>query len=276
MNSTKSPQFAIIENGKVNESIAINLSSNAPVNPQLRLNHVSLQSKIGFQPILQDISVEVEPGDRIALVGISGAGKTSLLRLLNRLDSPSTGEIFFEGENYNKIPVVELRKQITLVFSTPKLLGMTVKDAIGYPLKLRGLSKDEINQRLTQWTERLEIPNEWLNRTEVQLSSGQLQKIAIARALVIQPKILLLDEAITGLDVGNQTKILNILQTLAEDKITLIFATHHLDLIQDWANQLWYLSPGKIVQNTPTRQVDWQALKQQFIDAQKQEAQDWE
>ncbi|MEB3278916.1 MAG: ATP-binding cassette domain-containing protein [Lyngbya sp.] len=276
MNSTKSPRFAIIENGKVSESIAISLSSNAPVHPQLRLNQVSLQPKIGFQPILQEISVEVQQSDRIALVGISGAGKTSLLRLLNRLNSPSTGEIFFEGENYNKIPVVELRKQITLVFSTPKLLGMTVKDAISYPLKLRGLSKDEINQRLTQWTERLEIPNEWLNRTEVQLSSGQLQKIAIARALVIQPKILLLDEAITGLDVGNQTKILNILQTLAEDKITLIFATHHLDLIQNWGNRLWYLSQGKIVQDHPTRQVDWQALKQQFIDAQKQEAQDWE
>lgn len=252
------------------------MSSNAPANPQLRLNDVSLLSKIGSQPILQEISVEVRKGDRIALVGISGAGKTSLLRLLNRLNSPSTGEIFFEGKNCTEIPVIRLRQQITLVFSTPKLLGMTVKDAIGYPLKLRGLSNDEINQRLTEWTERLEIPADWFNRTEVQLSSGQLQKIAIARALVIQPKILLLDEAITGLDVGNQRKILNILQTLAEDKITIIFATHQLDLIQDWGNRLWYLSQGKIVQDYPTRQVDWQALKRQFIDAQNREAQDWE
>ena len=252
------------------------MSSHPPQNPQLRLNRVSLHSKIGFQPILQEISAEVHRGDRVALVGISGAGKTSLLRLLNRLSSPSNGEIFFEGKNYREIPAVQLRKEITLVLSTAKLLEMTVKEAISYPLKLRGLSADKINQRLTEWTERLEIPSEWLNRTEVQLSSGQLQKIAIARALVIQPQILLLDEPVGALDIGNQTKILNLLQAVTDPEMTIIFATHQLDYIQDWGNRLWHLSQGKIVQDLSTRGVDWQALKRQFLDAQKQESQDWE
>ncbi len=252
------------------------MSSNPPLNPQLRLTNVSVASKIGFQPILQEISLEVQRGDCIALIGISGAGKTSLLRLLNRLNSPSNGEIFFEEKNYTQIPVVQLRQQITFVLSDVKLLGMTVREAISYPLQLRGLSEDDISQRLTQWTERLEIPSDWLNRTEVQLSTGQRQKIAIARALVIQPQILLLDEPIMALDVANQKKILNILQTLSSDGITVIFATHHLDIIQDWGNRLWYLLQGKLVQDDQTRQVDWQALKQQFTLTQQQEIQEWE
>jgi len=252
------------------------LNSHPSTPPQLRLENVSVASKIGFQPILQEISVEVKTGDRIALVGISGAGKTSLLQLLNRLKSPSNGEIFFQGESYHKIPGVQLRQQITLVLSEAKLLGMTVKEALIYPLKLRGLSETEITQRLTRWTEQLEIPTDWLNRTEVQLSRGQLQKIAIARALMIQPQILLLDEPITALDFVSQTQILKSLQTVVDHSITVILSTHQLDLIQDWGNRLWHLSQGKLVQDNLTQQVNWQALKQQFITAQQQDIQEWE
>lgn len=252
------------------------MSSSRSLNPQIQLKNVSLYSKIGSQIILQDISLEVKSGDHIALVGISGAGKTSLLRLLNRLNSPSKGEILFEGENYTQIPVVQLRQKITLVLSEAKLFGMTVKEAICYPLKLRGLSEAEIRQRLTRWTEQLEIPLDWLNRTEVQLSSGQRQHIAIARALAIQPKVLLLDEPITALDFVSQQKILRTLQTLSDPEITIILATHHVDLISDWGDQLWHLSHGKLIQNTPTQRLQWQALKQQFRQAQQQDAEDWE
>ncbi len=252
------------------------MSSHASFNPQLRLENVSLHPKIGFQPILQEISAEVKTGDRIALVGISGAGKTSLLRLLNRLNSPSNGEIFFQGESYQKIPVVQLRQQITLVLSEAKLLGMTVKEALTYPLKLRGLSEAEITQRLTEWMERLEIPTDWLNRTEMQISTGQKQQIAIARALMIQPQILLLDQPFGALDLANQKKILNQLQTFTGDSTSLILATHQLDHLQNWGNRLWHLSQGKLVQNAPTQQINWQALKQQLITDQHQEAEEWD
>lgn len=256
--------------------IVKNLSSHASFNPQLRLENVSLQSKIGSQPILQEISAEVKTGDRIALVGISGAGKTSLLRLLNRLKSPSNGEIFFQGESYQKIPVVQLRQQITLVLSEAKLLGMSVKEALTYPLKLRGLSEAEITQRLTEWMERLEIPTDWLNRTEMQISTGQKQQIAIARALMIQPQILLLDEPLAALDVARQKNLLKILQQLTDHSTTMILATHQLDLIPNWGNRLWHLSQGKLVQDAPTQQINWQALKQQLITDQHQEAEEWD
>ena len=124
----------------------------------LRLEQVSLYTKLKTQqgyPILQDISFEALQGSRIAIVGPSGAGKTFLLRLINRLSEPSSGKIYLENQEYRQIPVLKLRASIALVAQESKLLGMTVKDALAYPLLLRRLSKQEIQQRLTYWIEKI-------------------------------------------------------------------------------------------------------------------------
>ena len=167
---------------------------------QLQLKQVSLSAAVGSRYLLKDISFQAWTGDRIAIVGQTGAGKTSLLRLLNRLNEPTTGSIYLENQEYRQIPVIQLRQQITLVPQESKLLGMTVREALAYPLILRRLPSAEIQQRLGYWLEQLRIPSDWLGRTEVQLSAGQRQWCAIARALVIQPKILLLDEPTSTLD----------------------------------------------------------------------------
>jgi D-methionine transport system ATP-binding protein len=147
---------------------------------QLQLEQVSLFTSIGAQYLLKDISLEVFKGDRIAIVGPSGAGKTSLLRLLNRLSEPTAGSIYLENQAYRQIPVIQLRQQVTLVLQESKLLGMTVQEALKYPLILRDLPRSQIQQRLAYWMEQLHIPVDWLGKTELQLSVGQRQLVAIA------------------------------------------------------------------------------------------------
>ena len=122
-----------------------NLLKLEQVNLSTRLKSQSHSNLPGY-PILQDISFEVFSGDRIAIVGTAGAGKTSLLRLINRLTESSSGKIYLENQEYHQIPIIKLRQEVTLVHQEFKLLGMTVREALAYPLVLRGLSKQKIQE----------------------------------------------------------------------------------------------------------------------------------
>ncbi|MGL4618869.1 MAG: ATP-binding cassette domain-containing protein, partial [Chroococcidiopsis sp.] len=110
---------------------------------QLRLEGVSLAATIGSQYLLQDISFETFLGDRIAIIGASGAGKTSLLRIVNRLSEPTTGSIYLEEKEYHQISAIQLRQQVMLVMQESKLLGMTVREALQYPLVLRRMPRSQ-------------------------------------------------------------------------------------------------------------------------------------
>lgn len=244
---------------------------------QLRLNKVSLSASVGSQYLLKDIAFEVNKGDRICLIGASGAGKTSLLRMLNRLSEPSMGTIYLEGQDYRSIPVIQLRQQIVLVQQESKLLGMTVKQALAYPLSLRGLETAQIQQRILYWSDQLRIPDEWLERTEVQLSVGQRQTVAIARALVTQPKILLLDEPTSALDAGRASQLLQVLTNLAAaGETTIVMINHQLELAQTFCQRLLYLEHGQLIQDSPnTPDLDWVKLKQNLVQTETKAAEDW-
>lgn len=245
--------------------------------PQLRLEQVSLTTAIGSQFLLQEISFAVAVGDRMAIVGPSGAGKTSLLRMLNRLSQPTAGNIFFNGQEIRQMPVIQLRQQIVLVPQESKLLGMTVQQALEYPLVLRQLPQQTIQQRLLTWMERMHLPEEWLGRPEVQLSLGQRQWVALTRALMIQPPILLLDEPTSALDAGRSNHLINILIELAQQQqITILMVNHQLELAQQFGSSVLHLQQGQLVQNSPMHQVDWSKLKRSLIDAAAQSAEDWE
>jgi D-methionine transport system ATP-binding protein len=243
---------------------------------QLRLDQVSLKTGIGAYYLLQDISFELFQGDRIAMIGPSGAGKTSLLRLLNRLNEPSQGQIYFENQTLQQIPVIQLRQQITLVPQESKLLGMTVQQALTYPLTLRGMARSQIQQRLETWTEQLHIPQDWFDRTEVQLSVGQRQLVAIARALMIQPKVLLLDEPTSALDAGRAANLLKVCMNLAQEhQITVLMVNHQLELAEQFCTRVLYLQQGRLVYALPAKQVNWLELKQNLIQADTQDADEW-
>ncbi|MCU0566261.1 MAG: ATP-binding cassette domain-containing protein [Oculatellaceae cyanobacterium Prado106] len=243
----------------------------------LKLEQVGLKTALGRVDILQDVSFEVERGDRLALLGHSGAGKTSLLRLLNRLSEASQGKIFFDNQNIQQIPPLQLRQQVTLLPQESKLLGMTVQQALSYPLQLRGVPQPKIQQRLTTWTEMLHIPQDWLNRTEVQLSVGQRQWVAIARALIIQPQVLLLDEPTSALDAGRASHLLKILKDLSQaQQMTILMINHQLDLAQSFCTRALQLKRGRLTQDQMAAQMDWVALQQDLQQTELEESQEWD
>lgn len=244
---------------------------------QLRLEGVSLAATIGSQYLLQDISFEALRGDRIAIIGASGAGKTSLLRVMNRLGEPTAGSIYLEDKEYRQIPVIQLRQQVTLVMQESKLLGMTVREALQYPLVLRKMPRSQIQQRLDYWMEQLHIPADWLEKTELQLSVGQKQLVAIARALVIQPKIILLDEPTSALDAGKASHLMEVLIQLANsNQTTILMVNHQLEIAKQFCTRVLFLQAGQLIQNTPnSSQLDWDKLKANLIQTETKAAQEW-
>lgn len=242
----------------------------------LSLKRVSLTTEVGQKQILKDISFEVKAGDRLAIVGPTGSGKTSLLRLLNRLGEPTSGSIHLEGKDYRTLEAIELRRQVTLVLQESKLLGMTGRAAIAYPLQLRGMKPPEISQRLSTWTELLRIPQQWLDRSEVQLSGGQRQAIALCRALVAQPKILLLDEPTSALDAGRASHTIEVLSELASSgQMTIIMANHQLDLARQFSTRVLHLQGGELLQDLPADQIDWERLQETFAAADREALEEW-
>jgi D-methionine transport system ATP-binding protein len=258
----------------------------------LRLEQVNLFAKLKTQlpgnqqgyPILQDISLEVFPGDgsantcgeRIAIVGPSGAGKTSLLRLINRLSEPTSGKIYLENQEYRQIPIIQLRQEVTLVLQESKLLGMTVQQALAYPLVLRGLPKQTIQQRVSDWIEQLHIPSEWLGRSEVQLSAGERQLVGIARALVIQPKILLLDEPTSALDAGTASRVMQVLIQLSQTHQTaILMVNHQLELAQMFCTRLLHLKQGHLLADQKISEINWVNLRESLMQAEAQATEEW-
>ena len=240
----------------------------------LKLEQVSLTSSLDSSYLLHNISFEMCQGDKLAIVGASGAGKTSLLRLLNRLISPTEGNIYFATTPVSEYSPVKLRQQIVLVSQEPKLLGMTVKEALAYPLKLQQLPETQIRQRIETWSKALRIPEAWFYRNELQLSLGQRQLVAIARALVMQPKILLLDEPTSALDIGTATHVLNILNDLGTET-TIAIVTHQLELVEKFASRILYLQQGKLLQDIPATTANWQLIREKILQVEAENAQEW-
>ncbi|WP_036478310.1 ATP-binding cassette domain-containing protein [Myxosarcina sp. GI1] len=250
--------------------------SDRTYNSILLLERVDLKASIGSALLLQDISFAVQPGEKIAVAGASGAGKTSLLRLLNRLNSPNLGKIYFEDVSLAKISPVRLRQQIVLVPQEPKLLGMTVRETLVYPLKLQKLPPATIQQRLDLWQHRLRLPEAWLDKNELQLSQGQRQLVTIARALMMQPKILLLDEPTSALDLGLADRLLNVLNELnRSDRTTIFMVNHQLELMHNFCDRILHLSTGRLTTDITASADAWSKLQQQILQTQRQNTEEW-
>ncbi|MEG4455655.1 ATP-binding cassette domain-containing protein [Microcoleus sp. N9_A1] len=249
--------------------------NNTETIPQLRVEGVSLKTPIASSYLLDNISFDVHKGDRVAIVGPSGAGKTTLLRLLNRLSSPTSGSIYLENRDYRQIPAIELRRQITLIMQESKLLGMSVREALAYPLKLRGVTPSNIAERISGAIAQLHIPQEWLDRTELQLSTGQKQLVAIARGIILEPKILLLDEPTSALDAGKAAHLLEVLTQLTNNQTTILMVNHQLELAEQFSTRVLHLQRGKLLEYSPSHQINWLQLRQNLIQAEAEAEQEW-
>lgn len=229
------------------------------------------------RPLLTDISLSLAAGESITLTGITGAGKSTLLRLLNRLSEPTSGEILLNGADYRSISPVTLRQRVMLVSQTPQLLGLKVREALAYPLRLQSLDGSEIKQRILTVAEQFEIPTDWFDRTQSQLSVGQKQIISIARGIITQPQVLLLDEPIASLDASTAARILTTIHTICRSqKVGTIVVNHQLELAAQFSDRLLYLHDGKLSIDKLSTSVDWQNLQQQLRESEARSISEWD
>lgn len=243
----------------------------------ISLEKVCLTNPLTNEYLLKDISLEVKRGDRLAIIGASGAGKTTFLRLLNRLITPTSGKLKFDRQDYEQISPITLRRQVVLVSQEVRLLEMTVKNALAYPLVLQNLPPSQIQEILGYWIEKFHIPATWLERTEQQLSLGQRQWVGICRALVLKSAVLLLDEPTSALDQGRAEDLLSILEELnQQQQTTILMVNHQLSIAQKFATRMIYLQEGEIVTDQEALVINWDAIALQLQAHQQQLNQEWE
>lgn len=235
-----------------------------------------MRATTGVSEILKDLTFFIDPGEFVALVGSSGSGKTSMLRLMNRLSEYSSGQILVNGRAIRQSPVVDLRRKVALVNQESRLLGMTVQETLGYPLRLRNRSTAEIDEQVAHWAEKLKIPKEWMPRTTAHLSLGQRQRVAIARALIGEPDILLLDEPTSAQDVGYSEFLLTRLAELAaKQQLTIIMANHQIELLSHHVTRLLHIEDGRLVDDAFAEAVNWEQLRQHLVMAETEEQAEW-
>jgi len=225
--------------------------------------HLALEDlRLATHPGSPGISLRASRGERAAIVGASGAGKTTLLRAIARLRDPIAGTVRIDGCDCRQWPIRQLRRYAVLVPQEPQLLEMTVGQALAYPLQLQQRPAGEIRERMAQVEAQLGLPSEWRERRALQLSLGQRQQVAIARALMLQPPILLLDEPTSALDWGSAMRLLQALSALAERGTTLVMVNHQLELIRQFGDRALYLRAGSAVACERPAAIDWAAWQQ--------------
>lgn len=218
-------------------------------------------------PILKDISAKVLEGEFITIIGPSGSGKSTFLSLLNRMTDPDSGSLFFKGQLYLQMNVVELRRKIGMVFQLPTMLQGTVRDnlLVGPKLFRQTLSEAELDILL----EHVALPVSIKNQDARSLSGGQKQRVALARALANQPEILLLDEVTASLDPNSSLEIEELIQTLhTNEGKTILWVSHNLQQAKRVGQYTWVISEGEIVEQGRTHEVfdhPKQRITQEFI-----------
>ena len=201
---------------------------------------------------LEGVSFEVNSGEFVSIVGRSGAGKTTLFKLMLMEEKPTSGSIMFKDQNINKLKgasVNSLRRSIGAVFQDYKLFpNMTVAENIAYVMKVICVSDNEINHDLARILEIVELENK-ANNFPAELSGGESQRVAIARALIHRPEVVLADEPTGNLDPYHTLDILKLLQKINEMGTTVILATHNRDIINKLKKRVVTLEKGKVVRD---------------------------
>ena len=227
--------------------------------------HKRFTSKGVTVKAVTDVSFSVKPGETIGIVGESGCGKTTLGRCIVRAYNASEGEVFYRtksGEELDFLKVdkkkmKEIRKEIQMIFQDPYSSldpRMTVLDIIKEPLKANfpKMPKDEMDQRAKAMAEKVGLNPMYLMRYPHAFSGGQRQRIGIARALVIEPQIIVCDEAVSALDVSIQAQVINLLRDLQKElKLTYLFISHDLSVVEHISDKVGVMYLGRMVEFAP-------------------------
>jgi ABC-type oligopeptide transport system ATPase subunit len=230
--------------------------------PLLEIRDLSLSFSQQTQLAIDRVNLNVNAGRTLGLVGASGAGKSSIARAILKLVKPDSGEILFNGKNIYQMTPAELkaaRQRIQLVFQDPSVSlspRRTVEQALLEPLQHFSIGEPEQQrQKIRQTLQTVGLDQSSLQRYPHQFSSGQQQRIAIARALVTDPELLIADEAVSSLDVSIQAQILQLIQVLQKDfGISILFISHDLAVIRQIADDVAVMYQGQLLEQSTANQ----------------------
>jgi oligopeptide/dipeptide ABC transporter ATP-binding protein len=211
---------------------------------------------------VEEVSLEILPGETLGLVGESGCGKSTLGRTVLRLLDPTRGKVVFDGRDISRMNQAELRplrRRMQMIFQDPYASlnpRMTVGATVGEPMDIHGLARTrrERDERVAELLARVGLRADAAQRYPHEFSGGQRQRIGIARALAVQPAFIVCDEPISALDVSIQAQIVNLLQDLqAADKLTYLFISHDLKIVQHICDRVAVMYLGRVVELASAR-----------------------
>ena len=209
-----------------------------------------LNHRYGERAILENINLNVDRGEVFALIGPTGAGKTTLLRIIDLLEVPGAGEIYFDGRCIPRSGKqrLEIRRRMSFIHQKPQVFNLSVYDNVACGLRWRGEKKNRIDGKVDHILEMIGLEG-YKNRNARTLSGGEAQRVALARSLVLEPEVLLLDEPTANLDPVSTAKIEQLISYIARQRnTTMIMATHDMSQGQQLADRMGVLLDGRLVQ----------------------------
>jgi len=230
----------------------------------LQVNHLS--KSFGTHEVLRDIDFTVSKGDVTSIIGASGSGKSTLLRCINLLENPTSGEILYHGENVVRrgFNAAAYRSRVGMVFQSFNLFNnMTVlENCIVGQVKVLKKTKEEARQHALYYLEKVGMAP-YINAKPRQISGGQKQRVAIARALAMDPEVLLFDEPTSALDPEMVGEVLAVMQSLAQEGMTMLVVTHEMAFARDVSNRVVYMNEGVICEEGAPEDVFGNPQKQE-------------
>ena len=234
----------------------------------LEIRH--LGKSFGSHEVLRDIDFTVKKGDVISIIGASGSGKSTLLRCVNLLETPSSGQILYHGTDVagRGVNAPEYRSHVGMVFQSFNLFNnmSVLKNCMVGQMKVLKRSKEEARQQALKYLEKVGMAP-YINAKPRQISGGQKQRVAIARALAMDPEVLLFDEPTSALDPEMVGEVLNVMQALAQEGMTMLVVTHEMAFARDVSSQVVFMHQGVICEQGTPAQV--------FGDPQQQETKEF-
>jgi polar amino acid transport system ATP-binding protein len=216
----------------------------------------SVRKSFGGNPVLRDVSFEVEAGEVVCLIGPSGSGKSTVLRCINGLERHDAGSIRVDADEVSVATLPAIRRKVAMVFQKFNLFPhRTVLDnVIEGPVHALGRPVNEARTQAAQLLARVGLSDK-VNDYPHKLSGGQQQRVGIARALAMQPKAILFDEPTSALDPERVGEVLQVMRSLAEDGMTMIVVTHEMGFAREVADRVIFMDAGVVVESGPARQV---------------------